>query len=294
MKTMHPLTAALFALATLPAQAQAQHAGHDQHTPMTQQTDADTHADHASHASKETSPLSDFIPTPTPEDMAPAFPDMHGMDMSDHMIEDPWITHAIVEQLERDLGDDPVTGWSVQAWTGKTHNRLWLESEGAREAHGSHGNISAYWGHATGPWWDRMIGWRRDFDGGVQRDWVGIGVHGHAPYKFDVEATAFVGTSGRAMLEGKASYDVLLTNRLILQPEVGLAIHAKDDVRMGVGKGVSELHGGLRLRYEFSHEFAPYIGWRYARSFGNTADMRAAHDESATEHEWVAGIRFWF
>ncbi len=287
MKTMPFLAVFLLALAALPTQAQ--HAGHDQHAMQ-----APSKQDAVVPAPKDAAPLPDFIPAPTAEDMAAAFPDMHGMDMSDHMIEAPWITHAIVDQLERDLGNNPATSWSVQAWTGKTHNRLWLESEGSRDDHGSHGNISAYWGHATGPWWDRMIGWRRDFEGGVQRDWIGIGVHGHAPYKFDVEATAFLGASGRAMLEGKASYDVLLTNRLILQPEAGIAIHAKDDPRMGIGQGVSELHGGLRLRYEFRREFAPYIGWRYARSFGNTADIREAEGDAVSEHQWVAGIRFWF
>ena len=291
MRMSHLPSLTLLTLIALPAHAQ--HAGHDHGQQTTQSSEANEHADHASHASKDAT-LPAFIRTPTPEDIAVAFPDMQGMDMSDHMIEDPWITSLTVDRLERDLGDDPATGWAVEAWTGKTHDRLWLESEGGRDAHGSHGHLRMSWGHATGPWWDRMIGLRRDFSGSRQRDWLGIGVHGHAPYKFDVEASAFVSSSGRALLEGKASYDVLLTNRLILKPELGIAIHAKDDAAMGIGQGVSELSGGLRLRYEFRREFAPYIGWRYARSFGSTADMRRTDGEPVSEHQWVAGIRFWF
>lgn len=294
MKMPNPLAAALLTLIALPAQAQ--HAGHDQTQPPTPPPAAQAARDaQAEPAPKPAEPLPDFIRAPTPEDMAAAFPDLHGMDMADHMIEDPWITYVSIDQLERDLGSEPSIGWAVQAWTGKTRDRLWLESEGERDAEGrSQGNISLACGHATGPWWNRMIGWRRDFAGGRQRDWLGIGVHGHAPYKLDVEAMAYLGASGRAMLEGKASYDVLLTNRLILQPEAGIALQAKDDAAMGVGQGLSELHGGLRLRYEFRREFAPYIGWRYSRSFGNTADLRAAEGQAASEHQWVAGIRFWF
>lgn len=288
----HRLTVALLGFAALPVHAQ--HTGHDHSQQATQTSTADEHADHAAHAPKAAEPLPDFIRTPTPEDMAAAFPDLHGMDMSDHMIEDPWITYVSVNQLERDLGSDPVTGWAIEAWTGKSRDRLWLETEGERDAHGSHGHVRASWSHATGPWWNRLIGLRRDFDGGQQRDWVGVGVHGHAPYKFDVEASAFIGAQGRALVEGKVSYDLLLTNRLILQPEASIEIHSKDDVVMGVGRGVSELESGLRLRYEFSREFAPYIGWRYARSFGNTAGLRVAEGEPTTEHEWVAGIRFSF
>ena len=63
---------------------------------------------------------------------------------------------------------------------------------------------------------------------------------------------------------------------------------------MGVGRGVSELQGGVRLRYELRREFAPYIGWRYQRAFGRTADLRATHGEAASGHEWVAGLRLWF
>lgn len=261
----------------------AQHAGHDhgQHAPAATGTPAKT-------------ALPDFIPPPTPEDVAAAFPDLHGMDMSAHMREDPWLAQLRVDRLERGLGSDATTGWELHAWTGRSRDRLEFKTEGERDAHGSHGHLELAWSHATGPWWNRTLGVRRDFGGGTQRDWIGVGVHGHAPYKFDVEAALFAGTSGRLMVEGNAGYDVLLSNRLVLRPDAGVTVYARDDIGMGIGRGVSELQGGVRLRYEFSREFAPYFGWRYQRAFGRTADLRAAHGEAASGHEWVAGLRFWF
>lgn len=268
----------------------AQHAGHDhgQHA-ATPPASAP-----AATGTPAKTALPDFIPPPTPEDVAAAFPDLHGMDMSAHMREDPWLAQLRVDRLERGLGSDATTGWELHAWTGRSRDRLEFKTEGERDAYGSHGHLELAWSHATGPWWNRTLGVRRDFGGGTQRDWIGVGVHGHAPYKFDVEAAAFVGASGRAMLEGHAGYDVLLTNRLVLRPQAGLTVHARDNIRMGIGRGVSELESGLRLRYEIRREFAPYIGWRYQRAFGRTADIREAHGDAASGHEWVAGVRFWF
>lgn len=268
----------------------AQHAGHDhgQHAPSPPASAT------AATGTPAKTALPDFIPPPTPEDVAAAFPDLHGMDMSAHMREDPWLAQLRVDRLERGLGRDATTGWALHAWTGRSRDRLEFKTEGERDAHGSHGHLELAWSHATGPWWNRTLGVRRDFAGGLQRDWIGVGVHGHAPYNFDVEATLFAGTSGRLMVEGNAGYDVLLSNRLILRPDAGITVHARDDIEMGVGRGVSELQGGVRLRYEFSREFAPYLGWRYQRAFGRTADLRAAHGEAASGHEWVAGLRFWF
>lgn len=280
----------VFMLASLPASAQ--HAGHAHHEPKQPSVPVTRAA--VDEENPPRAPLPDFIQAPTAQDRADAFPDLHGMDMSAHMREDPWLTHLRVDQLERGLGTHAGTSWELHGWTGKTRDRLWLRSHGERKAHGSHGNVELMWGHATGPWWDRMIGLRRDFSGSRQRDWLGIGVHGHTPYKADLDATAYLGSRGRAMLDAKVRYDVLLSNRLVLQPELGVVVHARDDAAMGNGRGLSQSSGGLRLRYEFAREFAPYLGWRFARAHGRTAEMRRRHGEAVHERVWVAGVRFWF
>src|SRR3546814_15319890 len=74
--------------------------------------------------------------------------------------------------------------------------------------------------------------------GGRDRDWAAIGVQGLAPYKFEVEATGYIGTSGRlaARLEGES--EVLLTNRLILQPKLADNLYSRDDDENHIGKGL--------------------------------------------------------
>ena len=62
----------------------------------------------------------------------------------------------------------------------------------------------------------------------------------------------------------------------------------------GSGSGLSTAEAGLRLRYEFVPEFAPYVGVEYERAFGDTADFRRAAGEKAGGWSLVLGVRAWF
>jgi copper resistance protein B len=307
-------------IAALPLQALAQHAGngHAQHahpsTPSGQPAAA--HDAHAAHAMPDTPaaapsqsppghahpvPVAETaspapLPPPTPQDLAAAFPDLHGMRMQDHMDDDPVLATLLLDRLEwQDTGDASGLGWELQGWAGDLQNRVWLRSEGARR-HGSteHGNVELLWGRPTGPWWDRLIGIRHDLGHGPSRDWLAVGVQGMAPYKFEVSATGYAGRDGRLAATLEAEYELLLTNRLILQPRAELNAYSKDDPERGVGRGVSDLALGLRLRYEFHRQFAPYVGYEWERSFGRTSDLAEDAGEPRDEGMWVAGVRFWF
>lgn len=236
------------------------------------------------------------LPEPTAAERAAAFPDLGDMDMRDHMQEDPLIATLLFDQLEwQDEGDHAGLGWNLRGWIGKSNDRVWLRSEGERrDGRTEDGNIEVLWGRPTGPWWDLVAGVRHDFGEGPARDWLALGVQGIAPYKFEIEATAYLGASGRTAARVEAEYDVLLTNRLILQPLLEVNLHGRDDPELGIGSGLSTAEAGLRLRYEVTRQFAPYIGVVYERAFGNTAQLRRDSGASDEETLVVAGIRMWF
>jgi copper resistance protein B len=50
-----------------------------------------------------------------------------------------------------------------------------------------------------------------------------------APYLFEIEATAYIGASGRTPLRVETEYELLLTNRQILQPLVEAEVYGKRD-----------------------------------------------------------------
>jgi len=263
---------------------------------MSQMPQPETAVDHSAHDNGKPQPSPAPLPSPTAEERAAAFPDLHGMDMSAHMDDDPLIGMLQFDQLEwQNDGDAAGLGWNLRGWLGHVDNRLWLRSEGERrDGRTGHGDVELLWGHATGPWWDAMLGVRHDFGQGRPRDWAAFGVQGLAPYKFEVAATAYVGESGRLAARAEVEYELLLTNRLILQPKLEANFYGRDDPENGIGQGLSDAAFGLRLRYEFRREFTPYAGYVWSRSFGETADIAEKAGGRRSEGQWVAGLRFWF
>ena len=215
----------------------------------------------------------------------------------DHPVHDNTV-HSMVlfNRLEGfDSDDESGMEWEGQGWIGTDTDRLWLRSEGERKTGRTESaDLEALYGRPISPWWDVVAGVRHDFKPGESQDWLAIGLIGLAPYKFEVEATAYIGASGRTAARVEAEYELLLTNRWILQPLVELNFNGKSDQEREIGSGLSTAEAGLRLRYEVTRRFAPYVGIVYERAFGGTEDFRRAHGEDAGDMRVVAGARVWF
>jgi copper resistance protein B len=218
------------------------------------------------------------------------------MDRVMDMHDDPLLGMFKLDQFERAHGDDAsATDWEAEAWIGHDFNKLWLRTEGERESGVTDARIEAFWDHAFASYWDWQLGVRHDFGSGPQRpprrDWAAFGVQGLAPYWFEIEATAYVGDSGRTALRFRAEYELLLTQRLVLQPEFETNVYSKRDPDRGIDSGVNDATFGLRLRYEIRREIAPYAGVVWKRRFGH-ADLVTGR--AGSETQLVAGLRIWF
>lgn len=217
---------------------------------------------------------------------------MPGMDMAD----DARHLYVLIDRLEvTKTHEAHGQALDAQAWYGNDLDKLWLKVDGER----SNGRLGAtrteaLWNHAIATYWGLQTGVRQDFGEGPGRTWASFGVQGLSPYWFDVQATAYVGEWGRTALRLETEYDVLLTQRLILQPDVKVHVFGRNDARRGVGAGLSRIEAGLRLRYEFQRKVAPYIGVVWNRKFGNTARFARQSDNPVQQIEAVAGIRIWF
>lgn len=234
-------------------------------------------------------------PPPDAAQLAAAFPDLGGMSMQDHMGSQSY-GKFLLDRLEAQDADAHVaTVWDARFSWGRDFDKLWISSEG-EQLGGKTGHLKSqvFWGHAFSRWWESTVGLRQDGGEGPDRTWAAFGVQGLAPYFFELSATGYVGEGGRTALLLEAEYELLLTNRLILQPRLELNAYGKDDVDKGTGKGLSDSEFGLRLRYEIRREFAPYVGVEWQRKYGDTADMARAAGERSGEARAVAGIRFWY
>jgi copper resistance protein B len=184
--------------------------------------------------------------------------------------------------------------WDLQAWYGGPFNRAWLRSEGdVRKSRVESASIEALWFRLYHPFWGTQFGVRQDFGDGPDRSWLAVGVQGATPYWYGMEATAYVGESGRTAARLKASSDVRITQRLVLRPEIEANLYGRSDPARGLGSGLATLQTELRLRYELSREFAPYVGVAWDRAFGETEKLRRAATGKADEVKFLVGVKVW-
>lgn len=232
------------------------------------------------------------IPPLTDADRAAVFTSPGGHQVHDSAIN----SYFLADKLEwQDADNGSALAWDLSGWIGGDIDRLWLRSEGERSnGKTEDAEIQALWGHAISPWWDVVSGVRQDFKPGAPQTWAAFGLQGMALYNFETEATAFIGEGGQSALRLEGDYDILLSNRLILQPTAELNIYGKNDPQRGIGSGLANTEAGLRLRYEIRREFAPYIGVTWNRTYGNSADYAREEGEDRGEARLVLGVRLWF
>lgn len=221
--------------------------------------------------------------------------DMSTAEMVELMDMDDTVSHGmlLLDRLEWGQGEDALA-WEGQAWYGGDYDKLWLKFAGNSESGEQHGSNELLWDRNFSRWWSWQAGVRNDFGPGPSRTWAAAGVQGLAPYWFEVAATVYLGEAGRTAARVAVEYELLITQRLIVQPQLEVNFHGKDDVPSALGSGLSDTELGLRLRYEIRREFAPYVGVAWSHQYGRTADLVRAAGHDNDEFQWVIGVRAWF
>jgi copper resistance protein B len=216
--------------------------------------------------------------TPDPNAAAP-----FGAPMDDQQI----FVHALLDQFELRAGDGVGSfRWDGEAWAGTDSNRLVIKSEGFVTAGAPEdGEHELLYAHPISTFFDLQAGVRYDLDALPSRGWAAVGIEGLAPYFLKVSATAYASDGGHFAAKVTGSCEALLTQRLILEPQVELNAYSRPDPARDIAAGLSGIDAGVRLRYEVRRKFAPYLGVTYERflvNAGHATGLRAA-----------AGFRFW-
>ena len=208
------------------------------------------------------------------------------------------IMAVIIDRLEAGFGDDSETWlWDVQGWSGGDINRFWWKSEGEGDFDGGleEAELQALYSRALTPFWDVQAGVRQDFrPDGEDTTHLVLGLQGLAPYWWEIDAAAFLSMEGDLTARVEAEYDQRITQRLILQPRFEIDASASDVPELEIGSGLSSVEAGLRLRYEFRKEFAPYVGVEWTRALGDSADYIEARGGDPEDTRFVVGLKAWF
>lgn len=206
--------------------------------------------------------------------------------------------HVLLDELEgRTNGPDNEFRWDGEAWIGTNTNRFWMKTEGSvHDGTVSDGELEALYDRPLPRlrYFDGQVGLREDLDSGPRRTWVAIGVEGLAPGFFQFEPTFYFRDGGRVAGRVVTSYDLLITQRLVAQPQLEMNFYNKDDPQRKLGSGLSDLDTGIRVRYEMWRKFAPYVGFTYTQEYGGTARFARQFGENTASPRFVFGVRVWY
>ena len=182
--------------------------------------------------------------------------------------------------------------WDGEAWYGGDIHRFVLKSEGEGTANQGveTAELQALYSRAVGVYTDLQFGARQDFEP-HSRTYATIGFESLLPYWLEVQGAAFLSHKGELLARFEGTYDLLLTNYLILQPRAELNFSAQDIPEMNISSGLSNAELGLRLRYEVTREFSPYIGVSWNRQIGHYSRAFGGGIEDVS---LVLGIRTFF
>ena len=200
-------------------------------------------------------------------------------------------------EFQRQNGGPNAFRWDSFGWRGGDVHRFWVKSEGRIATESSEGTeieAQGLYGKLISAFFDLQAGVRVRGGTDPTRVYAVLGLQGLSPYRFEIEPTVFVSHKGQVSGRFTATYDVLLAQRLILQPRIETNVAVQRDEAIGVGTGWNDAELGARLRYEIRREFAPYVGLTWKESFGATHRLTVRDGGDASHFVVVAGVRAWF
>jgi len=210
--------------------------------------------------------------------------------------DDPLLYKVMIDKAEirHQQANNPMA-LEAEAWIGKDLDKLWLKTEWVHDQDNpDEAELELVYSRALAAFWDLQVGWLAEINPTSGNDYLTLGFKGLAPYLFEVDASVILNNDRQIGFRLDTHYEYRFTQKLILYPELGLEAYSRNDRDAEVGKGLSNLNLGLRMRYEIRREFAPYVGITWQKAFGNTADFVRAEGQHTTELQVVTGIQIWF
>lgn len=203
------------------------------------------------------------------------------------------VSTVMIDLAELQFSDDETMfHWEGEGWIGGDINRFVFKTEGeANEDDVESAEVQALYSRAIGPYFDLQAGVRYDIEPSPDRAYAVIGFEGVAPYWFETTGALFLSDEGEFSARFEGSYDARLTQRFILQPSAEINVSAEDVPELGLGAGLIDIELGLRLRYDITRTFAPYVGVSYETKLGDTADYARADGEDVSDTRLVFGVR---
>ncbi len=225
---------------------------------------------------------------------APAFAQSGETASTEHLHGGRTISFTQVDaDISRQSGQ-AVVNWDAQGYIGGDKHKFWWKSEG--EHAGSKfetAEFQALYSRNVWTLFDLQAGIRADAKPDA-RGYAVVGIEGLAPYMLETGLHAYIGFKGDVSLRLRQSFDIRITNRFVLEPNLETDISFSDVPERMVGKGFSNIDTGVQARYEISRKFAPTLAVAYESRLGKSARLARAAGEDSGGWSVRGGVRFWF
>ena len=201
----------------------------------------------------------------------------------------------MVEQAEYRAGPHGAAyGWDGEAWFGGDIHRLVLKTEGEGDKTGlEEAEWQALYSRAIDPYTDLQFGLRQDVAGYVA-NYATFGFETVLPYWFKADAALFVSGKGDVLARLQGSYDLMLTQQAVIQPALEWNFAMQNVPAAILASGLTDITAGLRVRYDISRNFSPYIGVEYSRKVGGTEALYRVMGAPTDSTSFVLGLRTFF
>ncbi len=204
---------------------------------------------------------------------------------------------VMLEELETRIGaDEDLLVLDGEAWFGDDLNKARLGVHGVRsltEDEFEDVRAQFLWSRAVSPYWDIYGGLTHDFEPN-DLSFATVGAEGLAPYLLEVDAYALLSAEGDVALQAHVEHDLYITQRLVLGASALASYSLRDAPELEERRGSSTVGAGLRLRYEFIRELAPYVGVQWERATGPASHHAGENADGNSRYFFVAGLRIWF
>lgn len=146
--------------------------------------------------------------------------------------------------------------------------------------------------------WDLQAGlrYRNDPNREIDQDQVDavFGLHGMAPYFFETDAYLYIGQDRQVSFNLETERDLLLTQKLIVQPYLDMNIVLSDDSNYAKKNGLNSVQVGVETRYEINKKVMPFMDLAYGYNKGVQETAWQKSSSSENELFYGVGIRFKF
>lgn len=200
---------------------------------------------------------------------------------------------------QRNDGGQGVLKSELDTRIGTDENKIFIKVHADKvESHQAEYDAEMLYSRNVADFWDVQAGlrYRNDPNREIDQDQVDavFGLHGMAPYFFETDAYLYIGQDRQVSFNLETERDLLLTQKLIVQPYLDMNIVLSDDSNYAKKNGLNSIQVGVETRYEINKKVMPFMDLAYGYNKGVQETAWQKSSSSENELFYGVGIRFKF